>query len=191
MNRLPHDGGRVPEGTENGVNGDDQEGWIRALVERHEKPLCRYAYSLSGSLAAAQDAVQETFLRLCRVERDRIAGHEAAWLFRVCRSRVLDMKRKEKPVTPLSDEQEATLASAGPSPAEDAMRNDASRLVPRLMNRLPEKQREVIRLKFQQNLSYKEIAGILDLSETNVGYLIHTGIRALRADLQRGPGGLS
>ena len=169
----------------------DNRTWIQSLVEEHEKPLCRYAYSLCGSVSVAQDAVQETFLRLCRADRRRIEGHEAAWLFRVCRSRVMDMHRKEKPVQPLSSQHEATLADSGQTPAESAARNDSERLVPRLISKLPEKQREVIRLKFQQSLSYREIADVMKLSESNVGYLIHMGIKALREEAKSVQGDLS
>ncbi len=49
------------------------------------------------------------------------------------------------------------------------------------MDHLSENQREVIRLKFQNDLSYKEIADITRLSVTNVGFLLHTGLKKLRA----------
>ena len=135
----------------------DNHQWICSLVEKHEKPLCRYAYSLTGSISAAQDAVQETFLRLCKGNRNRIEGHEAAWLFRVCRSRVLDMLKKEKPVQSLSPKDESAMADPMPSPAETAMRTDAEKRIPTMMRKLPERQSEVIRLKFQQGLSYGKL----------------------------------
>jgi len=71
------------------------------------------------------------------------------------------------------------------------MRKDSERLVPKLISRLPEKQREVIRLKFQQSMSYREIAGVMNLSESNVGYLIHMGIKALREEAKSSQGVLS
>jgi RNA polymerase sigma-70 factor (ECF subfamily) len=52
-----------------------------------------------------------------------------------------------------------------------------------LMRGLPEKQREVLRLKFQHGLSYKQIAGITNESTGNVGWLIHMGIKKLREEL--------
>ena len=158
---------------------DNQE-WIHALVRQHERPLCRYAYSLTGDTSRAQDAVQETFLRLCKQDRRSIEGHEAAWLFKVCRSRALDMKRKEKPMESLHDQPEACMASPGKTPAESVIQQDTEQLLPSLVDQLPPPQREVIRLKFQQCLSYREIARITELSESNVGYLIHNGIKALR-----------
>jgi RNA polymerase sigma-70 factor (ECF subfamily) len=48
---------------------------------------------------------------------------------------------------------------------------------------LPDNQREVIRLKFQQGLSYKEISAVTGLSVSNVGFLIHTGIKRVRENL--------
>ena len=56
-----------------------------------------------------------------------------------------------------------------------------------LLDELGENQREVIRLKFQNDLSYKEIADITGLSVTNVGFLLHTGLKKLRALLEAQP----
>lgn len=161
----------------------DTHRWIEEQVREHEAALCRYAYSLCGSVSDARDAVQETFLRLCRCDPDRVRGHEAAWLFRVCRTRVLDQKRKEKPVSPLTPHQETSIADPGPDPAAAAATREAVGLLPRLLNRLPANQREALRLKFQQHLSYKDIAEITGQPVGTVGYLIHEGLRALRTDL--------
>ena len=169
----------------------NDEAWLWKLVETYERPLCRYACSLTGSASSAQDAVQETFLRLCKADRAKLEGHEAAWLFRVCRSRVFDMKRKEKPVQTMTDRQRACIPSPDPTPAEQAQRNETEATVPRLISRLPERQREAIRLKFQQSLSYREIARVMGVSETNVGFLIHTGIKSLREQMQTLQGALS
>jgi RNA polymerase sigma-70 factor (ECF subfamily) len=163
----------------------EHHAWIEELVARYEKPLCRYAYSLTRSDGAAQDAVQETFLRLCKADPAKLAGREAAWLFRVCRSRVIDTQRKENPMSPLTPACAATLTAPGRSPADQAMHHDQEALVPQLLNQLPEKQREAIRLKFQQHLSYRDIATVLATSEGNVGFLIHTGIKTLRETLSR------
>ena len=161
----------------------DNAAWIESLVDCHEAPLGRYALSLCGSASLAQDAVQETFLRLCRADRARIEGHEAQWLYTVCRSRVVDLQRKEKPMQTLSPTDTEHLAAEGPTPSDSAMHRDSESLVPRLLGTLPERQAEAIRLKFQQRLSYREIAGVLSVSETNVGFLIHTGLKALRAQM--------
>jgi RNA polymerase sigma-70 factor (ECF subfamily) len=165
--------------------------WVNQLVQQYEQPLCRYAYSLIRSVSAAQDAVQETFLRLCREKPAKLEGHEAAWLFRVCRSRVLDLQRKERPVQPLMPEQAERVPAAEPDPAQHAVRDESESLVARLLERMPQPQQEVIRLKFQQDLSYRDIARITRLSEGNVGYLIHTGLKDLRQQMQSLQGAVS
>lgn len=77
----------------------------------------------------------------------------------------------------------------GPGPAALAARaEDADRLAAALAN-LPDNQREVLRLKFQSGFSYKQIAEITGHSVSNVGFLIHRGISALRSRLAGPPAG--
>ncbi|MCH6551143.1 MAG: sigma-70 family RNA polymerase sigma factor, partial [Planctomycetes bacterium] len=54
----------------------------------------------------------------------------------------------------------------------------------RALDALPKRQQEVIRLKFQAGLSYRDIGDVVGSSAGNVGVLIHTGLKALRARLQ-------
>jgi RNA polymerase sigma-70 factor (ECF subfamily) len=150
------------------------------IVEQYEKRLCGYAYSLAGNIDLARDAVQDTFLRLCREPRGKLAGREAAWLFRVCRTRVFDIKKKEWRLSPLSEAHEASLRTEDASPSEILMDEEQESLLARMLAALPERQREVICLKFQHDLSYRDIAQVLDISEGNVGYILHTGVKTLR-----------
>ena len=53
----------------------------------------------------------------------------------------------------------------------------------RLLETLPSNQQEVIRLRFQNDFSYREISAVTDLSVSNVGFLIHTGLKAIRRKL--------
>jgi RNA polymerase sigma-70 factor (ECF subfamily) len=161
----------------------DKETWIISLVQRYERPLCSYAYGLLRNLEWARDAVQDTFLRLCGQKPAKLKGREAPWLFRVCRNRSLDILRKEKPVESMSDPQEAALASDDAQPDQQAAQNDLTALLPRFLSRLPKNQQEVIRLKFQHQMSYREIAQSTMLSESNVGYLLHTGLKTLREQM--------
>ena len=160
------------------MNPDSRQ-WIQDTVARYERPLCQYAYRLTGNFEHARDAVQDTFLKLCR--EDILADdHTAPWLFRVCRNRCIDILRKEKPMQALTETHEAALPAPGRSPAEEAgLRERASLLLQKLAE-LPARQAEVIRLKFQHHMSYREIAAVTELSESNVGYLLHTGIQTLR-----------
>jgi len=160
--------------------------WIRVAVDRYERPLTLYATRLLGSSEAARDAVQETFLRLCAQDRATIEPRLAEWLFTVCRNRVLDVLRKESRMTQLSEEQVQVRPTADPGPAEIAERRESAVLALRLLDALPPNQRDVIRLKFQNGFSYQEISRISGHSVSNVGYLIHVGLKTLRNQLAEG-----
>ena len=160
--------------------------WIQTVLQRFEGPLLRYAARLTGDPDRARDAVQETFLGLCQTERSNVENHLAAWLFRVCRNRTLDQRRKEKPVEPL--ETASTLQSPEPGPAAVAERREGTHHVLAIVASLPDSQREVMFLRFQNGLSYREISDVTGHSVTHVGVLIHNAVKAVRARLADAPG---
>lgn len=164
---------------------DAPDKWLSLLVARYEGPLILYAQRLLGgdALSGARDVVQETFLKLCRTPPADVRGHEAAWLYTVCRTTALDAKRKERRMTLITDQTAAAFPSAAPDPAAAAERSESATEVLRMLDRLPENQKEAIVLKFGHGLSYKEIAGITGHSISNVGVLIHTGLKTVRARL--------
>ena len=165
------------------MNGDDHSeklDWMRGVLDRYEGPLTRYAARLTGDLDRARDVVQDTFLRLCETKRSKVDGHVAEWLFTVCRNRALDVQRKESRLKPLDDAVLAVRESDDPSPATAAEQTETTSLVLQLIDSLPANQQEVVRLKFQNGLSYREISGITKLSVSNVGFLIHTAVKNLR-----------
>jgi len=165
---------------------EDAGQWIRETLDRFEQPLISYAQRILGDLERARDAVQETFLRLCKQERNEIEGHLAEWLFTVCRNQALDTRRKESRMTSMDGELRdgmAATASAEPTPERTSEVRDSASHVLGLLGDLPAKQQEVLRLKFQHGLSYREIGRVMDESVGNVGWLIHTGIRNLRGRL--------
>jgi len=168
-----------------GVAGadDDAGRWVRGAVGRFEGPLTLYAARLMGDADAARDVVQETFLRLCTQDRREVDGRLAEWLFTVCRNRALDVLRKEGRMSQLTDERAHVMAAPEPGPPEALERRDEADRVLRMLEGLPPGQREAIRLKFQNGFSYKEISRISGHSVSNVGVLIHTGLKVLRARL--------
>ena len=172
------------------MSGDetsDRGRWIRSVVERYEGQLVRYAARITGDVERGRDVAQEAFLRLCREDRAKVDGHLAEWLFTVCRNRALDVKRKEKRMHSLPADQAAKQPSNEPDQAIAAETRDTADHLRRLLETLPENQQEVVRLKFQAGLSYREISRVTELSVSNVGYLIHTAIRRLREKLQPDP----
>ncbi len=158
--------------------------WIREILEKHECSLINYAYRLCNDLEIARDATQDTFLKLCREDRSKVAGHLAPWLFTVCRNRVFEILRKENRMTNLTDEKLAATASDSTSPAKSAEMSDNKLQLTFLLKKLNPNEQEVLRLKFEHGMSYKEISEITSLSPTNVGFILHNSIKTLRNQFQ-------
>ncbi len=154
--------------------------WIEPILERYERPLLQYAASICGNAENARDVVQDTFVRLARHGAPE-AEHLAPWLFTVCRNRALDWRRKEDRIMPMNHEpHDAETAADAPSPAASLQQKETAERLAVLLEHLSENQREVIRLRFQCDLSYREISEITQLGVSNVGFLIHTGLKKLR-----------
>jgi len=164
---------------------DERVEWIRATMERHEAELLRYALSLVGDLPSAEDVVQDAFFKLCKQEPASLRGHLVPWLFTVVRNEALDRHRKESRWSRASEGEAAGVAGESPSPSESVETRDDAGHLRTMLATLPPNQREVVRLKFQNQLSYREISQLTRLTETNVGFLLHTAIKTLRRHFER------
>ena len=163
--------------------GNSSTDWIRNIVERYEQPLIRYAMRMLGSQERACDLVQDTFLQLCRQPKEKLGENAAAWLYKVCRNRALDICKKESRMSHVSDPETAALESREPNQVEQLQQQETAQSAKHLLNNLPDQQQEVIRLKIGHDLSYREISEITDLSVSNVGYLLHVGLKSLREQI--------
>lgn len=83
-------------------------------------------------------------------------------------------------MTYLDQEAAQSEPSQEPGPAELLVRKEAAGFLLRILEKLPPRQQEVIQLKFQNGLSYQQISEVTQLSVSNVGFLIHRGLKALR-----------
>ena len=160
---------------------DGKAEWIAKVLARYETPLLRFATKLLRDGDRARDTVQETFLQLCEQDRAAVEGHLAAWLFRVCRNRVIDLRRKDTRMEIIEHHTEAADPTAGPS--EQVSDREHAENVMRILETLPENQQEAVYLRFHGGLSYKEIAEVTGHSVTNVGFLLHAAVKAIRARL--------
>jgi RNA polymerase sigma-70 factor (ECF subfamily) len=164
--------------------------WIEGILETYEQRLVAYTYRLVRDLDQAREIVQDTFLKLCNAERASVEGHEREWLYTVCRNAALDVLRKRHPTMQLEDGvQENSLvrlyALVPETPSKVVERNIQMSRVLSLLEELNEDQKEVIRLKFQDELSYAEISQITGHSVSNVGFLIHAGMKKVRERLRQ------
>lgn len=166
-------------------HNDAKSEWLRQLLVSHEGRLLRYV-GRRVSEEAARDIVQETFLRLWKEDQTELKGRETEWLFCVARNLSLDVIKKEAPMKKGSSSADE-LASTAANADEQLESRDEESAVTRIIGRLPESQQEVVRLKFQDGFSYKEISKITGHSVSYVGVLIHEAMTRLRRELASGP----
>src|SRR5690349_16741452 len=115
MSLLPD--GPSPDGPDEAARAPreaDRE-WVRAAVRRYERPLVAYAAHLTGSLDQARDVVQETFVRLCTADRPDVETRLAAWLFAVTRNGAIDLRRKQRRMRLVEDDEPFATLVAGQS----------------------------------------------------------------------------
>ncbi len=148
--------------------------WVRRAVSKYEMRLVRYTSRLVPE-AHAREIVQETFLRLWQQEYKEIGDHLAEWLYTVCRNQAIDARRKNSHA-----EKSEVEEVAYETPEDKTAKAQEQGSLLKLVAKLPLEQQEVIRLKFQDDLSYKEISAITGHSISYVGVLIHTAVTTMR-----------
>ena len=153
-------------------------------LQRYERPLIRYAHGYTGDLEEARDIVQDVFVKLSQCLHTLDHERLAPWLFTVCRNRALDHQRKHRRLVVMETETLDLEMSADPSPHEEMDRSETATTLRQLIDTLPSRQQEAVRLKFIAGLDYQQISAAMKTSIGNVGYLIHHGVAALRTKWQ-------
>ena len=156
--------------------------FLERTIAEQQAPLTRYAARLLGDPDRARDVVQDTFIRFLAQPPDTINGHAVEWLFTVCRHRALDVLRKEGRMKRFEEGQVERVTAPDPRPGRELEHAETQATILRMIDGLPPNQQEVVRLKFQNGFSYKEISRITTLSVSNVGFLIHTAVTRLRTE---------
>lgn len=156
-------------------------------MEQYQSSLLRYAARVLNSEDAARDVVQDTFIRLHgNLEKINARGVSLkGWLYRTAHNAAVDHIRRESRRRLLHERQsrQADLFL----PDQEARRECEERreLVMQHLHTLRPKEREVLVLRLQEGMSYKEIAAILKRSEGYVGTLIHNATKKLAQSLRQ------
>ena len=152
---------------------------VEELLRRFELPLLQYATRITGNSESARDVVQEAFIKFQR--NGAVAPQKTAtWLFTVCRNGALNACRKERRIMYLDEAIIESRKDERPMPFERIEQREASGFLMKILATLPPRQQEVLQLKFQNDLSYQEIAEITKTTTNSVGVLIHTALKTLR-----------
>ena len=164
---------------------------FRQLVETYQAPVYRLALRMCGGDAAlAEDAAQEAFLAAWRgLPRFRGDSRFSTWLYRLTTNAAIDWRRREKRHRGMDDVTELELPDDGPGPQDQAEQAEAQQAVRRALSRLSEEHRQVLLLRYMQELDYAEIAAALEISEGTVKSRISRAKMRLR-ELLDGSGNL-
>jgi len=138
-----------------------------------------------GDGAVAEDLTSITFEKAWvarnRYRRD-LAGF-STWLMAIARNVAIDHYRRRRPHAPL---EAAEHIASGDDPQEQAEHREAFERLSRLLGQLPERDRELVSLKYGAELTNRAIARHTKLTETNVGTLLHRAVQKLRAGWEQG-----
>ena len=166
----------------------DARAQVTALVEEYSATIYRVAYSVTRNAADAEDVVQETFLRVLRhSEKLAEVRDYRVWLVRIAWNLVLDRKRRAKTRPQTDDfEEVARILPTGDLSAEKMVITGQrySRIL-RLIDTLPNNEREVLLLSAVKELSTVEIALVLRTTESTIRSRLYRARHALAAMLEK------
>ncbi|MEJ3958972.1 sigma-70 family RNA polymerase sigma factor [Brachymonas sp. G13] len=136
------------------------------LVRRFQERVYRFLLRLTRTREDAQDLTQETFMHAYEaLPRWRPDAQFSTWLLRIARNQAYDMLRRSQRVdfVALEPEHAAQLVDTGPTPDVALQGTQQLQLLDAALGRLPADQREVLLLREIEQLSYDEIAQVLDV----------------------------
>jgi len=157
---------------------------LEKAMATYQSALLRYAARIVHNQDAAQDIVQLTFIRFYKNMEKIIQDEQQlkGWLFRTAHNVAVDFIRKESRLR-LLHFQHALEPTIEKRDGEEEIDKEA--IVLQHLSILKPKEREVLVLRLQEKMSYREIANVLNRSEGYVGTLIHTATKKLTQSLQK------
>ena len=166
-------------------------GWetIEELFTALESPLLSYALRLTGDGDVAEDLVQEAFMKLHAQFSE--VREPRRWLYRTVHNMALNHRRQAGKIVSLNlptvEGESAAQDTADPQPLPDEQiaRWEGIGLVRLSLETLDDRSRELIRLKFNEEMSYKEISARTGLTIGHVGYLLHHALKVVADELAR------
>lgn len=169
-------------------NSSDALDRVSAFATEHSALLFRVAFSVLRNASDAEDVVQETFLRVLKHQK-KLATIESprVWLVRIAWNLSLDRKRRLHSTPMIEEAEELLLNHASPEASVESSLGAAEGCVRilRMMEKLPRKEREVLRLSAIEELGTIEIAAILRTTESSVRSCLFRARQRLRERLEK------
>jgi RNA polymerase sigma-70 factor (ECF subfamily) len=162
------------------------------LIERHQALVAGTAARMLGSNSDVEDIAQQVFIRVWKsAGRYRPRAKFTTWLLKITRNLVFNELRRTKrraqiPLQPDPEAEEISLPDAGtPAPDASLLEDELRRAIENAITQLPETQRMALILRRYEDLSYEDIAEILELSVPAVKSLLFRARTELRARLSK------
>ena len=164
---------------------------IEELFAALEAPLLSYGLRLTGEIGLAEDVVQEAFMKLHSQFKE--VREPRRWLYRTVHNLALNQRRSAAKIVSINsassveNEISSTPDTADPAPLPDEqiIRMEGIGQVRLSIETLDERSRELIRLKFTDELSYRDISARTGISVSNVGYILHHALKTIGDELAR------
>ncbi len=162
------------------------------LIELYQHRLLRYLLFLTGKREVAEDLFQETWMRvLLRGGQYNGKARFDTWLFTIARNLVIDLSRKRTmasldEMSDISEEGRAfEIAIDGPSPLDEFQIREDRAEVAEVLLKLETNYREVLVLRFHEELSLEEIASVTKAPLSTVKSRLYRGLAALKPEIER------
>jgi RNA polymerase sigma factor (sigma-70 family) len=158
---------------------------IEELFAALESPLLSYASRFVGEREPAEDVVQEAFMKLHAQFNE--VREPRRWLFRTVHNLALNHRRSSEKVVPMPQfkGEEIPTPDPDPLPDEQIIRLEGIGLVRLSLGALDERARALVKMKFEEDLSYKQIAEKTGITLGHVGYILHHALKNIAAELSR------
>ena len=163
---------------------------LEHLIERYQHRLLRYLLYLTSNRETAEDIFQETWMRV--LERGGQYNGKTrfeTWLFAIARNLVIDLARRKKPASldsmrdPQNNAAPLEVVDAGPLPLQVLSGREQAIQVAAAVECLDPLHREVLVLRFQEEMTLEEIAAIVDAPLSTIKSRLYRGLAALRPSL--------
>ncbi len=144
------------------------------LFNRYQEAIHRLFVLRTGNAQDADDLLQETFIKVyINIHRYNPAYTFGQWVYTIARNTFVDYARKRQEDMPIDEKYTAASTSTAPSPEENFINLQQRSQIKQILQRLPERYRELIVLRFFDECSYEEIAARLQLPLGTVKTRIH------------------
>ena len=157
---------------------------LEALFDSLEEPLLAYALKITDCVESAQDVVQEAFLSFQKAATE--IRSPRAWLYRSVHNLAINLSKREARLQPISEESEELSSQiAELMPNEALERLEIVGLTRLFLKSLDKRSAQVVSMKFDDGLTYQQIAERTGLTPSNVGYILHHAVAALAAEFEK------